>query len=151
MKIFKLVNNRTEIVNLFVIDNGVDEIKVRNEWGNTIKLSRKEIDTYLYFSTIENAIKVLVQEHCSRIISLDRERWEKTYELREVLNRVLDVTSVEERNNALVKAFEPYSDEADILVDGSDKTIRDRYMDVLRNGYFEENEASPIQVPKISI
>lgn len=156
MKIFKLVNNRTEIVELEYLgmgihDNGNEIWRVKNEYGKQVNLFKKEIDTYLYFSTIENAIKVLIQEHCSRIISLDRERWEKTYELREVLNRVLDVTSVEERNNALVKAFELHSDEADILMDGSDKTIRDRYMDVLRNSYSEENEANPIQVPKISI
>ena len=138
MKIFKIVNNRTEIIELeylgmSVHDNGKEVWRVKNEYGKTVQLFVKELDNYLYFSTIENAIKALIQEHCSRIISLNNERWEKTYDLREALNRVLDVTSVDVRNNALVSAFELHSEEADILMDGSDKSIRDSYMDVLRN------------------
>ena len=138
MKIYKLVNNRTEIIELEYLgmnvhDNGKEVWRVKNEYGKTVQLFVKELDNYLYFSTIENAIKALIQEHCSRIISLNNELCEKTYELRQALNRVLDVTSVDVRNNALVSAFELYSEEADILMDGSDKSIRDSYMDVLRN------------------
>lgn len=146
MKIFKLVNNRTEIIELetqglWVNDQGEEVLRVKNEFGNHIQLFERELNEYLYFTSIEKAITVLVQEHCSRIISLNEERWNKTLELREALNRILDVTSVDIRNNALISAFELYSEEADILIEGSDRTIRDAYMDVLRNNSITETNS----------
>lgn len=146
MKIFKLVNNRTEIIELeiqgsWVNVQGEEVLRVKNEFGNYIQLFERELNVYLYFTSIEKAITVLVQEHCSRIISLNEERWNKTLELREALNRILDVTSVDIRNNALISAFELYSEEADILIEGSDRTIRDSYMDVLRNNSITETNS----------
>ena len=49
MKIFKIVNNRTEIIELEYLgmnvhDNGKEVWRVKNEYGKTVQLFEKELD-----------------------------------------------------------------------------------------------------------
>lgn len=133
MKIFKLVNSRTKVIELEVIGkfvnyNSAGVWRVKNGMGIISDFLEKDLDKDTYFSSAENGIKVLIKEHLQRVIRIEEERQTKINELEYALGSTLDLVPVEERNEILLKCFSVDSIEAEILSETSDKSINFKYL-----------------------